>query len=83
MTVIDQTIDPELVELVAHELNSNPDDITKAMVQLSLDTATLPNHTRETINQYLHAWLETHRNRNNWPRRKPSMRTTARFRSCL
>ena len=57
---IDQTIDPELVELVAHDLNSNPDDITKAMVQLSLDTATLPNHTRETINQYLHAWLETH-----------------------
>ncbi len=57
---IDQTIDPELVELVAHELNSNPDDITKAMVQLSLDTTTLPNHTRETINQYLHAWLETH-----------------------
>ena len=57
---IDQTIDPELVELVAHELNSNPDDITKAMVQLPLDTTTLPNHTRETINQYLHAWLETH-----------------------
>ena len=57
---IDQTIDPELVELVAHDLNSNPDDITKAMVQLSLDTTTLPNHTRETINQYLHAWLETH-----------------------
>ena len=57
---IEQTIDPEPVELVAHELSSNPDDITKAMVQLSLDTTTLPHHTRETINQYLHAWLETH-----------------------
>ena len=58
--VIDQTIDPALVELVAHELSSNPDDITQAIVQLSLDTTTLPSHTRETINQYLHAWLETH-----------------------
>ena len=36
--VIDQTIDPALVDLVAHELNSDPDDITKAIVQLSLDT---------------------------------------------
>ena len=58
--VIDQTIDPALVELVAHDLSSNPDDIAKAIVQLSLDTTTLPGHTRETINQYLHAWLETH-----------------------
>ena len=58
--VIDQTIDPALVDLVAHELSSNPDDITQAIVQLSLDTTILPGHTRETINQYLHAWLETH-----------------------
>ena len=58
--VIDQTVDPALVELVAHELSSNPDDIARAIVQLSLDTTTLPGHTRETINQYLHAWLETH-----------------------
>ena len=57
---IDQTIDPALVELVAHELSSDPDDITRAIVQLSLDTTALPKHTRETINQYLHAWLETH-----------------------
>ena len=65
--VIDQTIDPALVELVAHELSSNPDDITKAIVQLSLDTNTLPNHTRETINQYLHAWLETHQEQEQLP----------------
>ena len=58
--VIDQTIDPALVYLVAHELSSNPDDITQAIVQLSLDTTILPCHTKETINQYLHAWLETH-----------------------
>ena len=65
--VIDQTIDPALVELVAHELSSNPDDFTKAIVQLSLDTNTLPNHTRETINQYLHAWLETHQEQEQLP----------------
>ena len=65
--VIDQTIDPELVELVAHDLNSNPDDITRAIVQLSLDTTTLPKHTRETINQYLHAWLETHQEQEQLP----------------
>ena len=65
--VIDQTIDPALVELVAHELSSNPDDITKAIVQLSLDTTTLPSHTRETINQYLHAWLETHQEQEQLP----------------
>ena len=65
--VIDQTIDPALVELVAHELSSNPDDITKAIVQLSLDTNTLPDHTRETINQYLHAWLETHQEQEQLP----------------
>ena len=65
--VIDQTIDPALVDLVAHELNSDPDDITKAIVQLSLDTNTLPSHTRETINQYLHAWLETHQEQEQLP----------------
>ena len=65
--VIDQTIDPALVELVAHELSSDPDDITKAIVQLSLDTTTLPSHTRETINQYLHTWLENHQEQEQLP----------------
>ena len=65
--VIDQTIDPALVDLVAHELNSDPDDITKAIVQLSLDTTILPSHTRETINQYLHAWLENHQEQEQLP----------------
>ena len=65
--VIDQTIDPALVELVAHELSSDPDDITKAIVQLSLDTTILPSHTRETINQYLHTWLENHQEQEQLP----------------
>ena len=57
---IDHTIEPKLVQMVAHDLESNTDDIVQAIQQISLDTAILPKHTRNSINEYLHAWMETH-----------------------
>ena len=57
---IDHTIDAKLVQMVAHDLESNPEDILHAIKQLSLDTAILPKHTKKSINEYLHAWTETH-----------------------
>ena len=57
---IDHTIEPQLVQMVAHDLESNTDDIVQAIQQISLDTAILPKHTRNSINEYLHAWMETH-----------------------
>ena len=59
---IDRNIDPALAETIAHDLHANPEDIVNAIAQLSLDTSILPNHTRDSINEYLNAWLETHPN---------------------
>ena len=57
---IDHNIDPQLADVVAHDLESNPDDVMHAIAQLSMDTAILPKHTQNSINEYLHAWMETH-----------------------